>query len=576
MRMRTWLCRLFLATLLTLQLLPGRAQPRPDARLNKLEYYIEQDILDSAQVLLYAIRAKIPPGQNISDLNYYLSTRQTELYYYAGLYQFGQQSASKALEIAYKLKDSFFVADAHHYTGLMLQELHQSDASALHFREAIAWMPRGPRPAGYRYLISLTHAYHSLSEELLKENRKDAALHYCRLALTDAWKGGQYRAEAMALYTFGQIHQQEAVDSALRYYEAGAAIAIDKKMRDVHLLCLGGIATAYGKRKEMHRADAALEEGFRLLSAGRPVNPNFSELFYEQAAGIYRASRNAKKLIRVLELTKKLQDQKNQATNSNIQKIIQEYAANENKLILLQLDKANHSRQLLIYSIVFPLVLLLVLLALGFTIYGLRKRAQLRLAYIRQEIGKDLHDDIGSGLSVIRMMSELMCTSTELPAVVNSYAQKIAETTKDTAQRMNAIVWSMNTENDTLDNFIEYSRQFGVHYFENSAIMFEASIDPAEIPPIPLNGLVRKHLFLILKEAWNNCLKHSGATMLHTSFVWVPGRLTITAKDNGRGMEPGRHTGNGLKNMHKRMEAIGGRIHIATSEGVCVTIELPL
>ncbi|MBC7867317.1 MAG: hypothetical protein H7X88_07270, partial [Gloeobacteraceae cyanobacterium ES-bin-316] len=96
----------------------------------------------------------------------------------------------------------------------------------------------------------------------------------------------------------------------------------------------------------------------------------------------------------------------------------------------------------------------------------------------RERIIADLHDDVGGGLSSIRMMSDLMAQhQTEIPGSGQvNFPRKISATAKEIAQRMNTIIWSLNTENDTLQSFTEYVRQFGVSFFENSPVQFEYSI----------------------------------------------------------------------------------------------------
>ncbi len=195
----------------------------------------------------------------------------------------------------------------------------------------------------------------------------------------------------------------------------------------------------------------------------------------------------------------------------------------------------------------------------------------------RERIIADLHDDVGGGLSSIRMMSDLMAHQEEDPGAAHvNFATKISATAKEIAQRMNTIIWSLNTENDTLRNFIEYVRQFGVSYFENSPIRFQCT-SSGDLPlDTDLSGVQRKNLFLITKEALHNTLKHSGAD---TASVWVhmdKGKLCIEVTDNGAGFKDGNVFSNGLKNMKKRMDEIHGNIVFSSTGGAHITISLKL
>src|SRR5687768_4764950 len=120
-----------------------------------------------------------------------------------------------------------------------------------------------------------------------------------------------------------------------------------------------------------------------------------------------------------------------------------------------------------------------------------------------ERIISDLHDDVGGGLSTIRMMSDLMITQYEAQTGVTGieednkqvFAQKISSTAKDIAQRMHTIIWSLNAENDTLGNFSEYVRQYGVSFFEDTGIRFSFDSDDNLPESHQLNGIQRKNLF---------------------------------------------------------------------------------
>ncbi len=203
---------------------------------------------------------------------------------------------------------------------------------------------------------------------------------------------------------------------------------------------------------------------------------------------------------------------------------------------------------------------------------------QQAVASERERIIADLHDDVGGGLSSIRMMSDLMVlkeggyTDPTHP----NFAAKISSTAKEIAQRMNTIIWSLNTENDSLHNFVEYVRQYGVSFFENSNIKFVYNIPPSLPTKAELSGGQRKNLFLIVKESLHNILKHSGATEAVVSISLVQNKLRIVIKDNGKGLHNNNEFGNGLKNMQKRMNEIHGKFDIHANNGTVITVSVML
>lgn len=192
----------------------------------------------------------------------------------------------------------------------------------------------------------------------------------------------------------------------------------------------------------------------------------------------------------------------------------------------------------------------------------------------RERIIADLHDDVGGGLSSIRMMSDLMAHQGSNTENTASFANKISITAKDIAQRMNTIIWSLNAENDTLENFVEYVRQYGVSFFENSGVEFLCTTDSDLPRELQLKGVQRKNLFLIIKESFHNILKHAAASKT-TVHIFVGSHiLHIQIKDNGSGINNPNQFGNGLKNMKKRMDEIGGKLEITSNAGTTIKIDV--
>jgi signal transduction histidine kinase len=201
----------------------------------------------------------------------------------------------------------------------------------------------------------------------------------------------------------------------------------------------------------------------------------------------------------------------------------------------------------------------------------------------RERIIADLHDDVGGGLSSIRMMSDLMSQQGEKESLHSyvTFGHKISLTAKDIAQRMHTIIWSLNSENDTIANFGEYVRQYGISYFENSPIKFTARNVSTLPHNVQISGVKRKNLFLIVKEALHNILKHSHGTEAAVEIFMIGNILYINISDNGHGIPIDENVnavkfGNGLKNMQKRMEEIHGNIIFLGDKGTVIKINLTI
>jgi signal transduction histidine kinase len=192
----------------------------------------------------------------------------------------------------------------------------------------------------------------------------------------------------------------------------------------------------------------------------------------------------------------------------------------------------------------------------------------------RERISADMHDELGSGMTAIRLMSEIARNKMKENTPVE--IEKISSSANDVLNKMNAIIWSMNSGNDTLDNLVSYIRSYSLEYFENTPIECKVHT-PENIPDKELTGDKRRNVFLCVKETLNNAWKHSGASVI-TIDIEINHSLQIQIADNGKGidMQNLRQFGNGLKNIARRMESIGGIFTINNNHGSVTILELPL
>ncbi len=192
----------------------------------------------------------------------------------------------------------------------------------------------------------------------------------------------------------------------------------------------------------------------------------------------------------------------------------------------------------------------------------------------RQRISADMHDELGAGMTAIRLMSEIARNKMKENTPIE--IEKISHSADDVLNKMNAIIWSMNSGNDTLDNLVSYIRSYSLEYFDATPIACKLRV-PEQIPDRELTGDKRRNVFLCLKETLNNTLKHSGGSLVEIE-IRTDDQLFIRIADNGKGidLEHLRQFGNGLKNMTRRMESIGGTYHIGNNQGTVTTLVLPL
>ena len=207
-----------------------------------------------------------------------------------------------------------------------------------------------------------------------------------------------------------------------------------------------------------------------------------------------------------------------------------------------------------------------------------KQRAQLekRLAVQmeRQRISSEMHDDIGAGLSGIKLLTEMTKVKVQ-DEVVEAEMEKIYQSVGDISGKMKEVIWSLNTENDQLSSLISYIQRQVRQWLENYPCQLNISI-PEKIPDIEINGESRRNIFLAVKEAVHNIIKHSGADKIKIE-ITCNGVLKILVSDNGKGIhtDESNDSGNGLKNMQQRMHHLNGKFLMQNSEGLTLIFEIP-
>lgn len=197
----------------------------------------------------------------------------------------------------------------------------------------------------------------------------------------------------------------------------------------------------------------------------------------------------------------------------------------------------------------------------------------------RSRIAKDLHDELGASLTRIKLLGELVQRGIAGSPESARHAQTISQTAQGLAQGMDEIVWALNPQKDRVESLAQYLASFAEETLRDSDLRLR--LDLPEAPSErPLPAPVRHQLFLAVKEALHNAVKHSGATEIRLSLREEDAGVRVTVVDNGGGLNPVNPAdeGNGLHNMRSRMQTIGGHCEIGSpaTGGVMVTFLVPV
>jgi signal transduction histidine kinase len=232
------------------------------------------------------------------------------------------------------------------------------------------------------------------------------------------------------------------------------------------------------------------------------------------------------------------------------------------------------------FRVLFALACIALIVLVVSSIYSrklVRQRAALErnqaIEKERTRIATDMHDDLGAGLSRIKFLSEKLKFHQEA-TVFATDLNKISSYSDEMAEKMGEIVWALNQRFDSAGDLVAFCRAYASELLEEKKIAFQFSAQVANDKR--LNGELRRNIFLVVKEALHNIIKHAGATEVEMRFEINTG-LLIQIADNGKGFDVHhlRPFSNGVENMRKRMEEIGGTIEFTNHAGTKVAIHLP-
>ena len=205
---------------------------------------------------------------------------------------------------------------------------------------------------------------------------------------------------------------------------------------------------------------------------------------------------------------------------------------------------------------------------LAYFIYRQRINKIFAVERVRNKVARDLHDDVGSTLSTINILSSMAKTKLLAdPVKASEYISKITDNSQQMMEAMDDIVWSIKPDNDNMQRILARMREYASSILEPKDIEIEFRVDE-NIYDLKLNMETRRDVFLIFKEALNNSAKYSKCTKIEIHITHENKKLIIGVTDNGIGFDMRTSdAGNGLGNMQKRAEGLHGSIHIKSEVG---------
>lgn len=182
----------------------------------------------------------------------------------------------------------------------------------------------------------------------------------------------------------------------------------------------------------------------------------------------------------------------------------------------------------------------------------------------RERISHDMHDDLGAGISALKLQAEFLRKKLDDDAL-KADIDDLLKTSEEMNFSMREMLWSLNSDNDNLGNFIQYVVFYADAFFKktNTKVVINKKIDQLDVK---IGSEVRRNLFLCVKESLNNIYKHSNAENVEFEFSLKNNDFIMKIKDDGIGIADENIIGNGLNNMKRRMENVLGDFDVISND----------
>ena len=294
---------------------------------------------------------------------------------------------------------------------------------------------------------------------------------------------------------------------------------------------------------------------------------------YHNALSDKTSASNFMRRYSVLKDSLQLRDQKFASLDarSNMEALYQK-AINEN------LEKDNQLKSIYLFiAISFSIIGGLVFAWIWFAYkQTARLNNELALKSERERISKELHDDLGSGLTSLQIMVRRVMNQ-QPGNTQNETLHSIASVSEELIDQMSEVVWVLNNANDTVNGLLAHLRIYMADYIEKTRLDLSLEFNYTCKVNYPINNVLRRNLLLIVKEVFHNVIKHADASRFLLAASCEEKRLRIIMQDDGGGLQDNiLSNGNGLKNIKSRIKSMHGTVSFNSSNGLQVIIDVPI
>jgi two-component system, NarL family, sensor histidine kinase UhpB len=499
--------------------------------LNKADYYMQlrnfrQSLINCDSAWRYAELA------NNNDRRARILQTMGAIYFYQAKYKEGREYNERAGELYKQLGNKKMYAITIGNIGNILTRANDFAAGIANYQKAIELA----NEAGDR--VNLAMYYGNISSNYIRQGQYGKALENVQRAMEYALEQENEKQIAIAHSIFAEIYLKQkkytqSIDAGLQAF-AGFE---ENELLDEQQTVAEILAEAYS-------LSGNHKEAYKYLSTSKELSDTLATQKYNEDIAAMQTSFNV--------------EEKN------------------NQIALLSKDNElqEFRQRILLYS--FLSLAALAIVGVVLLINRNRLRQRMKEMELRQSIAADLHDEVGSSLSSIYMLSEMASASETSASSQKEMLHKVTNYSKETMDKMGDIVWMIKQNTDDGKDLQERMQRFLYELCSSKNISnrFDGDI----LQTLKLNTEQKKALYLIFKEAVNNALKYASPEHLHVSISKQQNMVELKIVDDGKGFDVASgKKGNGLANMQNRAKELGGKTEIISSEkGTAVVCSLPL
>nr|WP_294906255.1 tetratricopeptide repeat protein [uncultured Lacibacter sp.] len=499
--------------------------------LNRADYYMQlrnfkQSLINCDSAWRYAELA------NNNDRRARILQTMGAIYFYQSKYKEGREYNERAGKLYKELGNKKMYAITIANIGNILTRASEYAAGIENYQKAIELA----NEAGDR--VNLAMYYGNISSNYIRQEQYEQALENVQRAMRYAIEQDNEKQIAIAFSILGEIYLKQkkytaSIEAALRAYNGFQKNELLEEQQTVSEI----LAEAYS-------LSGNHKEAYKYLSKSKQLSDTLATQKYDEDIAAMQTSFNV--------------EEKN------------------NQIALLSKDNElqEFRQRILLYS--FLSLAALAIVGIVLLINRNRLRQRMKEMELRQSIAADLHDEVGSSLSSIYMLSEMAGASETSASSQKEMLHKVTNYSKETMDKMGDIVWMIKQNTEDGKDLQERMQRF--LYEMCSSKNISNHFDGELLQTLKLSTGQKKALYLIFKEAVNNALKYASPENIHVSISKQQNMVELKIVDDGNGFDVvSDKKGNGLANMQNRAKELGGKTEVISSaEGTTVICALPV